>query len=126
MLHAHRTLDSRPRQGSLAPDAQPFVSRGQIHHQRTTDDLADITVGAMIETIRDFAEHRQVRAWDHSTAARVQEEYQTSGYYPIQVNFLWYWGRYTSGAASTSAEITTVGLDRPFGSRMSVMPPCLP
>lgn len=92
MQYAHWTLDSRPRQGSLAPDAESFVSRGQIHHQRTTDDLADIEVDMMTETIRDFAEQRRVRQWDHSTAARVQEEYQTSGYYPIQVNILWYWG----------------------------------
>jgi hypothetical protein len=34
--------------------------------------------------IRDFAGHRQVRDWDHSTAARVREEYQAAGYYPVK------------------------------------------
>ena len=49
MFYAHRTLDSRPRQGSLAPDAEPFVSRGQIHHQRTVDDRIGIAVVMRVE-----------------------------------------------------------------------------
>ena len=95
MQYAHWTLDSRPRPGSLAPDAQSLVSRGQIHHQRIIDDTTSIEVGTMTETIRDFAEHRRV---DHITAKNdfwsknVREEYQAAGYYPIEVSFLWQWG----------------------------------
>jgi hypothetical protein len=87
MQYAHRALDSRPRQGSLAPDAEPFVSRGQIHHQRTVDDRVGIEV-VVIETIREFAEHRRVRQWNHATALTVREEYQAAGYYPVELGGL--------------------------------------
>lgn len=41
-------------------------------------------------TIRDFANDRvrMIRDWDHSTAARVQEEYQAAGYHPVELGTL--------------------------------------
>ena len=40
----------------------------------------------MTDTIKEFAEQRRVRQWDHSTAARVREDYQTAGYYPVELS----------------------------------------
>ena len=38
--------------------------------------------------IREFAEDRKVRDWNHGTASRVQEEYQAAGYYPVKLGML--------------------------------------
>ena len=37
------------------------------------------------KTIRDFAEQRKVRQWDHTTSARVREDYQAAGYHPVEL-----------------------------------------
>ena len=38
--------------------------------------------------IREFAEDRKVKNWDHTTAKNMQEEYQAAGYYPVQLGML--------------------------------------
>ena len=92
MLHAHRTLDSRPRQGSLAPDAESFVSCRQIHHQRTVDDLADITVVMMTRTIKQFADAYSLVepvALDSSERGKIwKRRYSEAGYHSVFAGLL--------------------------------------
>ena len=49
----------------------------------------------MTKTIKQFAEHRKVKNWDHTTALTVREEYQAAGYYPVELGTLFLMGEWT-------------------------------